>query len=381
MRIAFYAPLKSPRHPVPSGDRRMSRLLMDALALAGHDVELATAYRSWEPSGDGERQHRLQRVGAALAARLVRRYRARPPGERPHLWFTYHVYYKAPDWIGPAVADGLGIPYVAAEASHSPKRAGGAWEPGHRATIEAMRRAAVLFALNRDDLICLPDIVDIEKVAVLPPFLDAAPYAAASRDRDRHRAAVAGRYGIDPALPWLLTVAMMRGGDKFASYELLAAALAECRQTPWQSLIVGDGPAGGAVRDLFCALPQDRLHFAGALAADALPAIYAAGDMFLWPAVGEAFGMAILEAQAAGLPVVAGDTRGVPDIVTGSSAILTPVGDADAFADAVTSLVADPARRRRMSRSARDHVASRHDISRAAEILDRHLRGLVRHAA
>ena len=40
MRIAFYAPLKSPNHPVPSGDRRVARLLMDALLLAGHEVEL-----------------------------------------------------------------------------------------------------------------------------------------------------------------------------------------------------------------------------------------------------------------------------------------------------------------------------------------------------
>ena len=36
MRIAFYAPLKPPDHPVPSGDRRMARLLMAALATAGH---------------------------------------------------------------------------------------------------------------------------------------------------------------------------------------------------------------------------------------------------------------------------------------------------------------------------------------------------------
>ena len=40
MRIAFYAPLKSPNHPVPSGDRLMARLLIAALQRAGHDVEI-----------------------------------------------------------------------------------------------------------------------------------------------------------------------------------------------------------------------------------------------------------------------------------------------------------------------------------------------------
>ena len=39
MRIAFYAPMKPPNHPVPSGDRTMARLMMAALELAGHEVE------------------------------------------------------------------------------------------------------------------------------------------------------------------------------------------------------------------------------------------------------------------------------------------------------------------------------------------------------
>ena len=40
MRVAFYSPLKPPDHPVPSGDRRMARLLIQALELAGNEVEL-----------------------------------------------------------------------------------------------------------------------------------------------------------------------------------------------------------------------------------------------------------------------------------------------------------------------------------------------------
>ena len=46
MRIAFYAPLKAPTHPVPSGDRRMARLLMAALEAGGHHVTLASTLRS-----------------------------------------------------------------------------------------------------------------------------------------------------------------------------------------------------------------------------------------------------------------------------------------------------------------------------------------------
>src|SRR5437868_734111 len=121
MRIAFYAPLKPPHHPVPSGDRTMARLLIAALEQAGHTVEVAALLRSRDGCGDPARQARLRRLGARLAARYVRR-RGGDAAPRPELWFTYHLYYKAPDWLGPAVADALAIPYVVAEASLAAKR-------------------------------------------------------------------------------------------------------------------------------------------------------------------------------------------------------------------------------------------------------------------
>ena len=65
-----------------------------------------------------------------------------------------------------------------------------------------------------------------------------------------------------------------------------------------------------------------------------------ARDLYLWPAINEAYGMAFLEAQAAGLPVVAGRTGGVPAVVAdGVTGLLTPIGDAAAFAGAVARLL------------------------------------------
>ena len=72
MRVAFYAPLKPPDHPVPSGDRRMARLLIQALGLAGHEVEIAARLRSWNARPDPARQARLERIGQAMAERLLR---------------------------------------------------------------------------------------------------------------------------------------------------------------------------------------------------------------------------------------------------------------------------------------------------------------------
>src|SRR5258705_5027633 len=129
MRIAFYAPLKPPTHPVPSGDRRMARLLMAALGRANHRIELASRFRSRDGAGDPARQQALADLGEHLARRLVRQYQARAAAERPELWFTYHLYYKAPDWLGPAGSAAPDIPHVVAEVSHAGQPAGGPRAP------------------------------------------------------------------------------------------------------------------------------------------------------------------------------------------------------------------------------------------------------------
>jgi hypothetical protein len=67
VRIAFYAPLKPPTHAVPSGDRRVAGLLMDALERVAEHIELVSTFRSFDGEGDGARQEALRRQGAALA--------------------------------------------------------------------------------------------------------------------------------------------------------------------------------------------------------------------------------------------------------------------------------------------------------------------------
>ena len=101
-----------------------------------------------------------------------------------------------------------------------------------------------------------------------------------------------------------------------------------------------------------------------------MPAILANADLFVWPAEREAIGMALLEAAAAGLPVVAAETDGVPAVVAhGETGLLAPAGDAGAFADCLRALLADPDRRREMGAAARKRVLARHDIARAAAAL------------
>jgi len=377
VRIAFYAPMKPPTHPVPSGDRRMGRLLLAALRLGGHEVRLASRLRCYDGRGEPDRLARLLAAGGRAAARLVERWRDDPG--RPELWFTYHVYHKSPDPLGPPVAAALGLPYAIAEAAHAPKRAEGPWAAGHRAAGEAIAAADLVFCLTRHDMACVAPLVrPPHRLEWLPPFLDARPYGRAG-DRAAARAALAARHGLDAGRHWLLAVGMFRSGNKLASFRALAAALALLPGGDWQLLLAGDGPERAAVAAAMAALPADRVRFLGALAADILPALYAASDLYVWPAVGEAYGMALLEAQASGLPAVAGAERGVPDVVAdGTGGVLVPPGDAAALAGAVRRLLDDPTRRGRLGEAARRFAVGERDLPAAARRLDAALQGLRR---
>jgi glycosyltransferase involved in cell wall biosynthesis len=377
MRIAFYAPLKPPDHPVASGDRTMARLLIAALRRAGHEVEIAATLGSRDGDGDAACQARVRDIGQRLAARFLRGC-ARHKERRPDLWFTYHLYYKAPDWLGPPVAEALAIPYVVAEASVAGKRSAGPWALGHAATLAALGRADAVIGPNQADREgVLPALAGSQIWHDLPPFLDAGPFAAVAADRARRRETLAASHGIDTAVPWLITTAMMREGDKLASYRLLAAALSRNLALPWHLLVIGDGPARDAVEAEFapCA---GRVTWLGRIEGPALAATLAAGDLMVWPAINEAYGMALLEGQAAGLPVLAGASGGVAGIVAdGVSGKLVPPGDVAAFAAALAALLAQPAVLRALGAAASARIGALHDISAASRRLDTILRGVV----
>jgi glycosyltransferase involved in cell wall biosynthesis len=213
------------------------------------------------------------------------------------------------------------------------------------------------------------------------PFLDAAPHRRVWKHRKRHRAVLARRHRIPSGVPWLLAVGMMRPGDKLASYRVLAKALVALEAKPWRLLVVGDGPAREEVHAAFASV-EKRIHWLGTVAESGLAAIYAASDLFVWPAINEAIGMAILEAQAAGLAVVAGDVGAIGAIVAdGESGMLVPEGDAIAFRRAVAAFLELPqAARTDMTHGTVAKIGLFHDIAMVSDQLDRVLRGAVQRA-
>ncbi|HEX6119693.1 MAG TPA: glycosyltransferase, partial [Dongiaceae bacterium] len=292
-RILFYAPLKAPDHPTPSGDRTVGRLMMRALRRAGFEVELASRLRTRLAAPSLSAQYAKRDKSFAAADRLIARARALPKARRPRAFFTYHLYYKAVDWIGPRVAEALGIPYLVAEASHAPKHAQDEWAFNHAGAAAAIRKADAVFCLNPGDKECLALATEKRRLIDLPPFLDLRRFAPAVPDHAQARATWAHKLRVDGGGPWLLAVAMMRTGDKLASYRVLADALKRARLKRPCLLIAGDGEARRAVKAAFAGAPCP-VTFVGRVAPDELAPLYAAADLLVWPAINEAFGMALL---------------------------------------------------------------------------------------
>ncbi|MGS4884623.1 glycosyltransferase family 4 protein [Roseibium sp. MB-4] len=361
MKIAFTAPMKPLDDPTPSGDRTMGRLIVKALEFGGHEVRTATRFRAWRKNGGDAELLSVKSAALQEAERVGDAWETE--GYRPDIFLTYHLYHKAPDWIGPVLADRFGIPYAVIEASRARKRRTGPWATGFQGADDALARADGIAALHdwdRDRL--LPFFEETEtdpaqRLRTVLPFLDLSVFAKPQSTRPLPQPPIK-----------LLAVGMMREGDKTASYEVLAAALRQLSDLPWHLTIIGDGPNRDAILDQF---PKDRITWLGALPPEQVIAEYPKHDLFVWPAIRESFGFVLLEAQASGLGVVAGDALGVPEIVAnGSTGLLAPEGNAPAFAERLRELLTDTERVRAFGEAARARMFAIHSLDAGAQRLD-----------
>ena len=360
-RIAFYSPLKPAGHPIPSGDGLMGGLLIDCLTRAGYKVDIASQLRVFLKDPNDEAYKYIQMDQANLE--IQRLNKVWKQHGAPRLWFCYHSYYKSPDLIGPELCDAFDIPYITAEASYSNRRNQGVWGPMQKRVLSSINRAAVNICFTERDRVGLHKASPGAKLEKLRPFIDSAEF---------------GQHPKCPEPYHLVTVAMMRSGDKMNSYIRLAASLKMLMHLPWTLSIIGDGPLREEVHNLFNDFPVDRIVWHGQQDRAGIAAIFARSALYVWPGCGEAYGLAYLEAQAAGLPVIAFETAGVPEVVdNGYSGILTPVGDDTAYAQAISSLLGNNQLYSNMADNAALHVQHKHTNVQASKRLHAIVQGCI----
>lgn len=158
--------------------------------------------------------------------------------------------------------------------------------------------------------------------------------------------------------------------SRYKGFDVLLRALAD---VPGARLVlVGEGECANALRETAAACGvANRVRFAGALDDATLLAAYAAADAFVLPSLnrGEAFGLVLLEAMRARLPVVASAIQGsgIGEVVAdGDTGVLVPPGDAPALAGALARLH-DANLRQRIGARGRQRWEERFTLERSAE--------------
>lgn len=172
-------------------------------------------------------------------------------------------------------------------------------------------------------------------------------------------AAAAPRAALDADVPTIVSVGRLHEPKDFVT---LARALGGLPAGAFRAEIVGDGPDRPDVeRELAAGGAAGAVELAGER--DDVPARLAAADVFVLSSRSECMPISVLEAMAAGLPVVATAVGGLPEmVVDGETGFLVAAGDADALRAALARLVADPALRRRMGAAGRRRVEERFDL-------------------
>jgi glycosyltransferase involved in cell wall biosynthesis len=161
-------------------------------------------------------------------------------------------------------------------------------------------------------------------------------------------------------------------------FDLLEAAGILRAQVPGLTIeCAGDGDLGKVERYAASMGLGARVRMRGWLARPASEQLLARASVFVLPSHAEGLPMSLLEAMAAGCPVVATPVGGVPDLVVdGENGLLVPPGDPHALAAALARILRDPALARRLGRAARATIEARYTAERSIDRLEQLYAGL-----
>ncbi|GJE36135.1 HAD-IIB family hydrolase [Methylobacterium persicinum] len=356
-------------------DRDLTRIVVATRLFAGH---LGAAYAVPEERiADKVTLVRLGSASPAYCAKEAMHAEVSCFAENLIAWIAaqeqapdlIHAHYADAGTVASLVEDRLGIPFVFTAHSLGRVKAAMLGEAAPRpdlarriATEEAvLARAQLVIASSRDEAevqYAGYAAYDPGRVRILPPGSDLGRFASA-RTSPRIDAAI-DRFLDDPAKPALLALA------RPVARKNLAALVRAYGESPALQAIANlvivagtredidslDGDMAATMRDLLVLI--DRYDLYGRIAypkthlPDDVPAIYAyaraRGGLFVNPALNEPFGLTLLEASAAGLPLVATDSGGPNDIVeTCGNGLLVDPRSPGSIAAACLRILGDPA--------------------------------------
>lgn len=161
-----------------------------------------------------------------------------------------------------------------------------------------------------------------------------------------------------------------RVGDRKGTFTLLDAWAQRSAPVPAQLTIAGDGELDRARTVIADNGMSESVSLTGWLSPEATEALLCRADILVLPSRNEGLPMAVLEAMAHGVTVIATPVGDIPDVLDTSSGVLIPVDDPAALAAALDALLIDDARRTRLGDAARERIRERFDINAATATLD-----------
>lgn len=173
-------------------------------------------------------------------------------------------------------------------------------------------------------------------------------------------------------------LAPIKGHDIF----LRAAALISARHADVNFVVIGEDKSPQMVHRRSLESLVAELGLSGIVSipgwSDDMPAVLSSLTLFVSAARSEPFGLAIVEAMAAGLPIIATASEGALEILDdGFTGKLVPADDPEALAQAINDLLADPIERSRLAGNAQAAARERYSLSRMASDTERVYRGVL----
>jgi glycosyltransferase involved in cell wall biosynthesis len=215
------------------------------------------------------------------------------------------------------------------------------------------------------------------RILAIPHGIRADRWCTTEAERERSREAL----GVSDHQIVVVCTSRLFAGK---GHGTLIRAVAQARNEKIVLVIAGDGPERSALEALARRELPERSYRFCAFVSD-VRELLAGSDIFVLPTdrtLGEAFGVSLLEAMAAGLPAVVSDLPALREVVGGSgSALMAEPDDASAFASRLTTLAEDPELRRRMGAIAATRARTLYGHDAMVAATENLYRDLLGHAA